>query len=98
MFTYKSSPEETAIAARRVKKLMDDNAIGLSEMKEIRPRYLWTQLQNAESLREIKQRESIYYMLGIKLLNETIPTGATGINVSITLRGVEESRSVSILM
>jgi len=32
-----SSPEEAAIAAREVRKLMDDNAIGLSELKEIRP-------------------------------------------------------------
>jgi len=33
----KSSPEEAAIAARRVRKLMDDNDISLSELKDIRP-------------------------------------------------------------
>ena len=33
----KSSPEEVAIAARKLRKLMDDNAISLSELKEIRP-------------------------------------------------------------
>jgi len=32
-----SSPKEAAIAAREVRKLMDDNAIGLSELKDIRP-------------------------------------------------------------
>lgn len=32
-----NSAEETAIAARTLKKLMDDNDISLSELKEIRP-------------------------------------------------------------
>ncbi len=32
-----SSLEEAASAAREVRKLMDDNAIGLSELKDIRP-------------------------------------------------------------
>jgi len=32
-----SSPEEVAIAVRRLKKLMDNNDIGLSELKDIRP-------------------------------------------------------------
>ena len=32
-----SSLEEAAIASRRLKKLMDDNDISLSELKEIRP-------------------------------------------------------------
>ena len=32
-----SSLEEAAIAARKVRKLVDDNAISLSELKEIHP-------------------------------------------------------------
>ena len=33
----KSSPEEAGIAARKLRKLMDDNAVSLSEFKEVRP-------------------------------------------------------------
>lgn len=33
----RSSPEEAAIAARKVRKLMNDNAISLSELNEVRP-------------------------------------------------------------
>lgn len=33
----KSSLGESAIAARKLRKLMDDNAISLSELKQIRP-------------------------------------------------------------
>jgi len=33
----KNSLEEAAIAARKLRKLMDDNDISLSELKDVRP-------------------------------------------------------------
>ena len=36
-FVNENSAEEVAIAARRLKQLMDDNDISLSELKDVRP-------------------------------------------------------------
>lgn len=36
-FVNENSAEEVAIAARRLKQLMDDSDISLSELKDVRP-------------------------------------------------------------